>query len=136
MNWVNRMGAMCLLALLVVGASVGSATAADSHYAMVGIRNPTNVTVTYQFRWGENGAWQTYVLAPGQNYWYSWTYDYPNQNTSPVPYVRFSCDLTGGLSVTEYRLHANASPVQRYAFAKEYVFRRTGGGYLVDLYAS
>jgi hypothetical protein len=125
---------MAVLALVLLCVAGGDARAADSHYAMVGVRNPTNLTITYFFKWGEDSEWEEYVLAPGQSRWHSWAYAYPNQNHSPRPYVRFDCDLTSDVNMTEYRLTAYAAPVEQYRYAKEYVFRRSG--YLLDLYAA
>jgi hypothetical protein len=134
MNLVNRLAALGVLTLVLLVGGAGRARAADNHYALVGIDNPTNLTITYSFKWGEYGEWKTYVLGPGQSRWHAWTYGRPNQNASPRPYIRFDCDLTGGVNMTEYQLTAYAAPVKQYRYANEYFFRRTGGGYLLDLF--
>jgi hypothetical protein len=57
MNLVNRVAVMGILALVLLCGG-GDARAADNHYALVGIRNPTNLTITYSFKWGEHGEWR------------------------------------------------------------------------------
>jgi hypothetical protein len=134
MNLVNRLAALGVLTLVLLAGGAGRVRAADNHYALVGIDNPTNLTITYSFKWGEDGAWKTYVLEPGERRWHAWAYAYANENRSPRPYIRFDCDLSSDINMTEYRLTAYAAPVKQYRYANEYAFRRTGGGYLLDLF--
>lgn len=125
-------GAFLGLALLLVGNA--SAKAADNLYGMVSLDNNSGNYVTYQFRWGENAAWQTYVLAPGQSRWHSWQYAYVNQNSSPRPYVRFAQDTQGFLGSKEYYLEVNAAPFQHKAYARQYAFRLSLFGDYIDLH--
>ena len=48
-------GAIVLGALSAALLAGGEVRAADNHYALVGISNPTNLTIHYEFRWGEHG---------------------------------------------------------------------------------
>jgi hypothetical protein len=120
-------------ALLGLAAAAAPASAAANRYGIVGIENPTNIPITYEFRWGEDGDWQSYTLAPGERRWHAWTYEYLNENASPRPHVRFDCDLSEELEFKEYGLEAYAAPYKGFDFAKKYVFRKRGG--FLDLYA-
>ena len=121
-----------LLALGLLAAPEARATESDTHYAVVGISNPTHLTINYAFRWG-NGEWKTFQIAPGGKRWHSWRYDYPNENESPVPQIRFDCDLSENVSFLEYDLTAFASPVQDYYHGKKYKFVTRGHGAVLDL---
>jgi hypothetical protein len=96
----------------------------NTHYATFGLVNDTNYVLNYQVRWGEEGAWTSWSIAPGQTMTHYYTYAYPNQNHSPVPYVRF--DIGGNTYTQAYRMDAYASPDISYQLSNKYVFRYTG----------
>ncbi len=54
-----------------LGLASGTAKADDCEVGCVSIHNPTENTLTFQFRWG-NGAWTNYSVAPGQG-WNLWS---------------------------------------------------------------
>src|ERR1700675_406025 len=127
---VSKVAALGLvLGALVLSAS--KASAADNYFAMAAMRNDTNLPITYGFRWG-NDQWQWYTLQPGQLRWHAWPYNYPNQNQSPMPQVRFDHDLSLANHFTDYNLVAFAAPIQDPGFAKVYAFRMVTP-YLLDL---
>jgi hypothetical protein len=83
-------------------------TRAESHvfgnqFAKIDIQNPTNTTITYQYRWA-NGGVQTVTLAPGGSYSHWWEYARINQNLSPRFYISFDLDRTTGYVAKEYEL--------------------------------
>jgi hypothetical protein len=121
-----------LLALGLLAAPGARAAETDTHYAVVGISNPTHLTINYAFRW-RNCEWRTFQIAPGGKRWHSWRYDYPNENESPVPQIKFDCDLSEDVSYLEYALTAFASPVEDYYFGKKYKFVTRGHGAVLDL---
>ena len=114
-------------ALAVLPAAVPAnapAASFDTHYAAFGLYNDTTHVLKYQVRWGDSGEWTYWTIAPGETMTHYYTYAYPNQNHSPVPYVRF--DIGGGVYTQTYRVDAYASPDRSYGFSNKYVFRYTG----------
>src|SRR5262249_47357601 len=88
MNAVKNMVLATGLAAGLLVCSAGAAMAGH-HYAAVDIRNPTNNTLHYEFRWGKNDAWQSFTVEPDavRTHWYE--YAYTNQDSSPTPEIRF-----------------------------------------------
>jgi hypothetical protein len=120
------------LALSLV--SAGRAEAAN-YYAAVDIRNPTDVTLYYSFRWGPDAAWQNYSVGPRQVQTHFWGYAYADQNGSPTPQVRFH--YNPGATYADYKtydLQAYAVPYRTVGVGVKYVFRYSRGGRYLDLY--
>jgi hypothetical protein len=93
-------------------------------YAVVGLRNTTNATVQFQFRWSHDSAWTTYtVAAHAYIYFYLTTYE-------PVaPQVRFDSDLSARTQTVQSNLRFNSvrtSGTPSYASAFHYSFSRQG----------
>jgi len=125
---------------LVLGIAAGSlvvcpmdAQAADKHYAMVAIKNTTETKVNYYFRWGE-AEWKAYSVEAGSWRWHSWRYNFPNENVSPTPHIKFDEDLSGDIAWRFYDLKAYASPDQEIANAMKYKFVTKVRGKVLDLF--
>lgn len=120
---MSRRGFFLALAVLALGLTAGTparAVAQDNWYASLSIENPTNVTLNYQLRWGDNAEWKNFSVPPNQLITHTYRYEQPNQNSSPRPYVRFDA---GGNSFTRtYYLIANAAPNQDQRYSKRYTF--------------
>src|SRR5262249_32554502 len=110
-----------LLALLGMTSVPTDAFAGDSHYALITIQNPTSRPIHYEFRWGQDAAW-TRITVPAYDSWRHWyEYKFPNQNSSPPPYIRF--DAGGGAGISrEYHLRAHAAPNTHERWGKKYSF--------------
>lgn len=115
-----------LFGLVVLPILAAQAEAANTNYGVVAFKNDTNIVIHYEFRWGK-GAWESFSVAPGASHWHSWTYDYPGENSSPVPQIRFDYDLSSDTAFHNYRLKAYASPVTGSRYAKIYTFRAYDG---------
>jgi len=127
-------------AAIVLGIAVSSlfvspaeALAAKNTHAMVAVKNPTNIKINYYFRWGKDAEWKSYSIEAGNWRWHSWEYDYPNENKSPIPQIKFDEDLSDELEWRIYDLKAFASPDQEIEHAKKYKFIRKAKGQLLDL---
>jgi hypothetical protein len=128
--------AMLAAGLVLALGSSALAQQGGNRFAMVGMNNATDLHITYAIKWGENGLWETYTLAPGEARWHAWEYDFVNQNRSPIPYVEFDYDLSDGALYRTYHLEAYASPVRDINYAKIYEFAPYDYGRLLDLYAT
>ena len=127
----NLMVAMALV-LALVGASQAQAA---NYYAAVDIRNPTHVTLNYQFRWGPDSEWQSFSVAPNSVMTHFWAYAFADQNSSPVPQIRFHYNPAEVVAQYKtYNLEAYAVPFKIVGVGKKYTFRYdVTGGYL-ELY--
>ena len=121
-----------LFAMLLVPLLGSAAFAQGNQYGVVAISNPTNVTIHYDFKWGD-GSWQSCTILPGHVQWHSWHYAYTDQDSSPVPYVRFDADLSPGVYMQSYRLQAYAVPYDGVNGAKLYAFETFHYGAFLDL---
>jgi hypothetical protein len=132
MKTLKWLSVTCGLALVLALAAAPAARAQsyDNWYASVNIDNPTAYTLTYRFRWGENGVETAWTLPPYTNRTHWYPYAYANQNSSPNPYIRF--DIGGGAATREYRLIANAAPNTDSYWSNHYFFQYTG--LYLDLY--
>ena len=61
MTLVKPLLASALVALSLLGASTSRAQARDTIYAVVGIHNPTDLTIRYAFQWGDIGLLYRYL---------------------------------------------------------------------------
>ena len=132
-----RVAVAAFAALPALAAFVPAAEAAN-RFALTCIENRTNVSLTYQFRWGNDGEWSTRTLQPNTGRSHYWKYDRPNENRSPTLYVRFDSDLSRRMIQQRYRLESHASPQESDCkrYGKEYVFRYDGSaGKYIDLKA-
>jgi hypothetical protein len=135
MNAVKKVMIASMLALGLCAGTTGAAQAQDNWYAVVNIRNPTNVTLNYQFRWGSESAWQNFSLGPNTTMTHWYAYAYANQNRSPTPQIRFH--FNPGEFVPEYKIYnleAYAAPYALQAYGKPYTFRYLGYGRYLDLF--
>jgi hypothetical protein len=78
--------ALVLGTIGLIGTANGTARAGGcDDVGCVHINNPTENTLTFQFRWG-NGAWTNYSVAPGQG-WNLWSE--LRHGRAPTPEIRF-----------------------------------------------
>lgn len=101
------------------------AAAATRSYQVVSFRNPTNVTVNFQFRWSSSEPWMNYQVSAngGTRYFYSY-------GKTVAPQIRFDSDLSsGGYNVSQsnvkYKTVTKAT-TPTYTDAFHYAFGRTG----------
>src|SRR5262249_44743418 len=134
MNSMKKLMLAAVLALGIAGSATNAAQALDNHYAVANVRNPTNVTLHYQFRWGNDSAWQNFAVGPHAVMTHWFTYDFPNQNSSPTPQIRFHYNPNEAIPRYQvYNLQAYAAPFALAAYGKPYTFRYHPLGFL-DLY--
>jgi hypothetical protein len=119
----------CLFVVLALAGGLlvaGSAEAqADERYAAFVIRNPTNVAINYQIKWGD-GDWKSIRVNAG--YCYEHYHPLDADDMAPRPYIRFNGVGNGD---KEYCLGFYAT---RYpSNGKRYVFRYAGRR--LDLYS-
>jgi hypothetical protein len=101
------------------------AFAAD-RFGVVGLTNQTDFTIKFYTKTGSND-WIFGTIAPGARLWYSHTYDFANENRSPVYSVRFDSDLrrSGGVQKNFWivrPLQHRAAVGQSYDEGKKYAF--------------
>jgi hypothetical protein len=126
MKTVKALLIACGLAAGLLGAAGVQARAED--YGMVTMNNPTYSTVYYQFRWGSDGAWGRYSLAPGQYRCHYYSLD--ENGRAPAPYARFD---NGVGNVKNYHLQFYGANRVNYYSGKKYNFAWSGP--YVDLYS-
>src|SRR5262245_19911620 len=76
-SWRDEMSAMKHLvwaAGLAVALLGSTATKAEAAYASVVVRNPGDVTIHYQIKWG-SGEWKNYSVEPGERRYHAWDLD-------------------------------------------------------------
>jgi len=88
-------------------------------YAVVCLKNFTDVPVYYSFRWGNSAEWDTRAIDPGGSHWHSYTYE-SGSRVSPDLYVKFNSSLTSGSNVKEYALDRYAVKEQVCELGKGY----------------
>jgi hypothetical protein len=82
-----------------------------SEYAIFTIRNPRNVVVHYQIRWGENGNWENHSIPANHSRWHS--FRLYEDGTAPRPYIRFDFILGDGqVTFKNYQLRTYTSRYQ------------------------
>jgi hypothetical protein len=104
-----------------------------NHYASIVIENDTDIHINYAFKWG-NGSSCDYCLDPGYYRVHYYEYDYPNQNRSPVPAIRFDYDLTSCIDYKKYSLTAYAAPNLEHCEGYRYWFGKSRCGCWLELY--
>ena len=116
---VSRGALLMRTAVTLAAMTLGNAalSADGNQCALVGFYNSTTATVTYQFKWGE-GAWHSYVLAPGASLWHSWKYETIDQDHSPVPFIHFRQNLN---TSSTHQLEAYAAPFGAHFLGKRYL---------------
>jgi hypothetical protein len=100
------------ITLVVVGK-----THAD--YAIITLKNSTNVTLNYSLKWGADGEWQPHNVCPGYSRYHYIALD--DNGCAPTPYIKF--DIGGGRANREYRLGFYATDCPCSDNGKPYVFR-------------
>jgi hypothetical protein len=126
--------ASIVAALVVSCALAAQAEAGDNGYGKFSIRNPSNVTIHYQIKWG-NGDWTSHTVSPNSTRWHAHPLD--GDGTAPTPQIRF--DWIGGDgdgTLKHYELRFYAVDCQRHGHGKPYVFRYSQCGVYLDLYSA
>ncbi len=77
--------------------------------ALTCIYNTTGTTISFDYRWGETGAWATKKVEPNKisSHWF--TYRFTNGNTSPNFNVRFDYDMSSKNSIKTYSVRKYAT---------------------------
>jgi hypothetical protein len=123
MRHITKAGVGALMAAVALIGSAAPAQAEDNYFAVVTVNNTTsNVTIHYSFRWGDDDTWQSYTLKPGETRWHSYAYDFPNQNRSPAPMVKFWNGINRKRVLQQYSLEAYAAPDKGAAYGMPYDF--------------
>lgn len=94
-------------------------------YAVLCIRNETNLDINYSYRWG-NGSWKKSKVSLGGSKWHSYSYDYPGENRSPTFYIDFDYSLRDGQNLRkDYVLDKQAAQDQKCSQGAQYLFKYT-----------
>jgi hypothetical protein len=131
-----RTSLLALAAPLALAATMFSPAKAEAanRFAVTGIENKTQHTVTYQVKWGD-GDWKSITLKPGQRWMHWYTYPKVNDNKSPKLTIKFDSEFDPKQKpiVIEYVLKKNAAPAHDWEDAHKYVFVDDGNKYFIDL---
>lgn len=124
--WTHSLSWVVLLIVAWGGdAAYGQAVIGGQKYAVVALRNKTDTTLNYSYRWGTSGSWRRITLRPGQSWWHSW--NLTGGGTAPSFSVRFDSDLTSNRDDRQVRLTPRLAGFEGYEFArKHYFYRGTG----------
>jgi hypothetical protein len=134
MGTTRSLLALCGLSLGLVGGVAAEQPRAANKYAVVSFSNRTESKVNYYFRWGADSDWKLYTMEPGGTRWHWYTYDFDDQNRSPIPQVKFDYDLSDEVVMKQYDAEAYASPTHNYEDGKKYTFRYKDSKDFIDLY--
>jgi hypothetical protein len=99
-------------------------------YGSFVLNNPSNVTIYYQIKWGNN-EWENFSVGPGE--WHAHYVDLGPDQMIPVPYVRFDF-VTWDDSVTTQTYEVDAYGVDYPSEGKDYTFQYTSDGRFLDLF--
>jgi hypothetical protein len=124
------------VALGMFASILGSTTAqAANRYGVVCLHNKTDTPINFTVKTG-NGPWELYTLEPDTNLTFWNTYEYQNQNRSPIFEVRFDSDLSEGSYYLQYRLERRAAEGNSCSEGKQYAFKYEPGNQdFIDLKA-
>ena len=131
---MTSMKSMMAAAGLAMSLLAGGEAKAANWYAAVDIRNPTNQTLNYSFRWGADSQWQHFQVLPGNVRTHFWNYSYADQNSSPTPQIRFHYNPGEPFRNDKtYDLQAYAVPFNYVGTGMRYFFRYSPDGNYLDL---
>jgi hypothetical protein len=119
------------LGLVVALLATSQQARADDCYGSFVVRNPSNVAIHYQVKWGD-GDWKSYCVQSG---WSKYHY-YPLDENGCVPTPRIRFDYIAGDNDVTYKtykldVYATHCPDR----GKKHVFRYSRCGCFLDLYA-
>jgi hypothetical protein len=109
------------LAALFVAATLSPAAAAN-RFAVVCIKNRTQIPVNYQIKWADVGRWESQVLHPGRQTSFAHQYDSQDENRSPRLNIRFDSNLSKSNFSTGYKLERYRAAGDSCAEGKPYAF--------------
>jgi hypothetical protein len=122
--------------------NVGTSCADCANYSgAFSIENPTGVTISYEYRWG-NGPWKHMSLQSGHTEKHSYPLGDNRNARVPTPYVRF--DRIGGdaqFTPQEYQMHFYSIGYGGYGSGtnntepKKYYFKYADDHRTLDLFA-
>lgn len=109
---------------------------AQNRYALVCVKNRTNKSIQYQYKWDEGRKnWNLKRLSPNEKIGHFYKYEYINENRSPKIYLRFDADLSRGAYWIQYRLNKKAVPETNCNnYGEFYYFRETSGSIDINLF--
>lgn len=91
------------------------------------LMNPTNSTLVFQYRWGDDGPWQEAKVEAGTNRWFWWPYEQAGQRFSPPFEIRYDDSFEEGYTEQKYTLERNAAKLPATCeAAKQYRFSLIG----------
>jgi hypothetical protein len=128
---IKRALSCAALALSAMTVSLAGANSAHAYqYGSFVIHNPSNVTINYQMKWGNDG-YQNFSVEPGS--WRSHYIELGSDQMIPVPYVRFDF-VTWDQSVTYQTYEMDAYGTNFTNDGKDYTFQYTSDGRFLDLF--
>jgi hypothetical protein len=110
------------LAALFLAATLSPAAAAN-RYAVVCIKNQTQIPIKYRIQWADVGQWEYKVIRPGFQTSFSHRYDHQNEDRSPRLRISFDSDLSQGSYSTKYKLDRFAAAGNSCGEGKPYAFQ-------------
>lgn len=113
---------------LLLSAIAAAPAQAGTKYALTCIGSETGYTINYQYRWGNNGSWQTASVKPGAWKNHRYNYKYEGENSAPQLQVRYDDDASSGSNMVITKLDSYAASYNDCeAQGKTYDFYETRG---------
>lgn len=118
------------LSFCVLSAGVAADAKAEQYGCFI-LENPTNQTLHYQIKWGENSPWESRSIPPKTDRAHYIPLDSNGQ--APVPYIRFDY-IAGDGRTTPKTYMLEFYGVYDIWDGLRYVFRYSPSGKFLDLY--
>ena len=83
--------------------------AQSTRFALVCIGTETGYEVNFSARWGKSGRWSEESIRPGKWKIFTWNYDYPGEDRSPMLNIHYDDDLSEGSNFVTTALPAYAA---------------------------
>lgn len=104
-----------------------------NQFAVLCIRNQTDIGIYYQYKWGDDGYREIYLEA-GYYRWHSWRYAHGSYS-SPNFVIKFDYDLRWGMdSWKYYSLPRYQARYEECDQGAQYAFRKSDSGDFIDLW--
>jgi hypothetical protein len=123
--------ALAAVAVVWLGAGGAAEAADDAAYSAFTVRNTSRVAIPYQVRWGADGEWRSFTLAPGGERTHFCRLD--EDGLAPAAFIRFDC-IAGDDDITWRTLRLACYAVRRGERGKNYAFRYANNGRYLSLY--
>ena len=108
------------------GPTASAQVLGGNRYGIVTIHNTIGSIINYSYRIG-NGDWHQASIKPGHYRYYYHTYDFANENRSPLFRIRFDSDMEAGVARRELTLRRNPAPWVNAEFGRHYDFKYLAG---------